>query len=57
MQKELESIDLNAKNGTFATKFEFESNFLTTPTEQPKLNNWVNTQWNQLVNQFKPSNR
>ena len=30
---------------------------LTTPTEEPKLNHWVNTTLNQLVIQFKPSNR
>ena len=28
---------------TFVTKYEFESNFLPTPTEEPKLNHWVNT--------------
>ena len=31
--------------------------FLTTPTEEPKLNHWFSTQLNQLVIQFKPFNR
>ena len=38
IQKQLESIGLSATNGTFVTKGEIESNFLTTPTEEPKLN-------------------
>ena len=38
IQKQLESIDLSATNGTFVTKGESESKFLTTPTEEPKLN-------------------
>ena len=50
-------IDLNATNWTFVTKYEFESNFLTTPMEEPKLNHWVNTQVNQLVIQFEPFKR
>ena len=57
IQKELESIGLSATNGTFVTKGEIESNFLTTPTEEPKLNHWVNTTLNQLVIQFEPSSR
>ena len=57
IQKQLESIGLSATNGTFVTKGEIESNFLTTPTEEPKLNHWVNTTLNQLVIQFEPSNR
>ena len=55
--KVVKVIDLSATNWTFVTKYEFESNFITTPTEEPKLNHWVYTQWNQLVVQFKPSNR
>ena len=42
----LENIDFSATNGTFVTNYEFESNFLTTPTKEPKLNHLVNTQWN-----------
>ena len=57
IQKELESIDLSATNGIFVTKREFESNLLTTATEEPKLNHWVNTTLNQLVIQFEPSSR
>ena len=57
IQKYLESIELSATNGTFVTKGEIESNFLTTPTEEPKLNHWVNTTLNQLVIQFELSNR
>ena len=52
--QKLEIIDLSATNWTFVTKYEFESNFLTTPTEKSKLNHWVNTQLNQLVIQFEP---
>ena len=51
--RKLESTGLSASNGTFVTKGEIESNFLTTPTEEPKLNHWVNTTLNQLVIQFK----
>ena len=32
IQKQSESIDLSATNGTFVTKGEIESNFLTTTT-------------------------
>ena len=53
--KLLEIINLSATNGTFVKKGEIESNFLTTPTEEPKLNQWVNTTLNQLVIQFEPS--
>ena len=45
-QKQLESIGLSATNGTFVTKGEIESKFLTTPTEEPKINLWVNTKLN-----------
>ena len=37
-QKELESINLSATNGTFVTKGKIESNFLTILTDKPKLN-------------------
>ena len=47
-------IDLSVTNWTFVTKYEFESNFVTTPTEEPKMNHWVNTKLNQLVIQFEP---
>ena len=57
MQKQLAIIDLSATNWTLVTKYEFESNFLTTPTEEPKFNHWVYTQLNQLVIQFEPFNR
>ena len=43
IQKEIESINFGATNGTFVTKGEIESNFLTTLTDRPKLNHWVNT--------------
>ena len=54
IQKELESINLSATNGTFVTKGEILSNFLTTLTDKPKLNHWVNTILNQLATQFEP---
>ena len=57
IKKKIESIDLSATNEIFVTKYEFESNFLAPPTEEPKFNHWVHTQWNQLVIQFEPSNR
>ena len=57
IQKELESINLSATNGTFVTKSEIKSNFLTTLTDKPELNHWVNTILNQLVIQFEPSGR
>ena len=57
IQKYLEIIDLSATNWTFVTKYEFENNFLTPPTEDPKLNHCVNIQLNQLVIQFEPFNR
>ena len=41
IQQELESIGLSSTNGTFVTKGEIESNFLTTPTEEPRLNHWA----------------
>ena len=49
IQKELESINLSAINGTFVTKGESESNFLTTFPDQPKLNHLVNTILNQIL--------
>ena len=49
MQRELESINLSATNGTCITKGEIESNLLTIPTEEAKLNHWVNTTLHQLV--------
>ena len=51
----LESISFSATNGTFVAKSDIESNFSTTPTEEPKLNHWVNTTLNQLVIQFELS--
>ena len=57
IEKELESINLSATNGTFVTKCEIESNFLTILTDKPKLNHWVNIIFNQLVIQFEPSGR
>ena len=50
-------IDLSATNGHFVAKDEFERQFLTTPTEEPKLNHWVNNTLNKIVIQFKPSSR
>ena len=38
--KDVKIIDLRATNWTFVTKYEFESDFLTTPTEESKLNHW-----------------
>ena len=55
--RELESINLSATNGTFVTKGEIESNFLTTLTDEPKLNHWVKTIVNQIVIQFESSRR
>ena len=57
IQKELESISLSATNGTFIKKGEIGSNFLTTLTDKPKFNYWVNTNLNQLVIQFEPLSR
>ena len=51
--RQLESIHLSAINGTFVKKGEIKSNFLTTPTHEPKLNHWVNT----ILIQFKPWSR
>ena len=42
IQRELESINLKAKNRTYVTKGEIESNFLVTLTNESKLNHWVN---------------
>ena len=56
-QRELESINLSATNGTFVTKGEIESNFLTTLNDKPKLNHWVKTILKQIVIQFEPSRR
>ena len=55
IQRELESINLSATNGTFVTKGEIESNFLTTLSDEPKLNHRVKTILNQIVIQFEPS--
>ena len=49
IQKLLESIDLSATNWSFAKKSEIESNILTTPTEELKLNHRVNTTLNHLM--------
>ena len=57
IQRELESINLSATNGNFVTKGEIESNFLTTLTDEPKLNHWVKTMLNQIVIQFEISRR
>ena len=38
IEKELESINSSATNWTFVTKGEIKSNFLTTLTDEPKLN-------------------
>ena len=57
IQRELESIDLCATNGTFVKKGEIKINFLTTLTDKHNLNHWVNTILNQIVIQFGPSNR
>ena len=57
IQRELKSISLSATNGTFVTKGEIESNFLTTLTDEPKFNQWVKTILNQIVIQFEPSKR
>ena len=51
---ELKSTDLSATNGTFVTKGEIVSKFLTTLSDEPKLNHWVCTIFNQLVIQFEP---
>ena len=52
IQKKLESIDLIATNGS--KNINLKVTFLTTPTKEPKLNHWVNTQCNQLVIEFIP---
>ena len=57
IQSELESINLSATNGTFVTKGEIESNFLTPLTDKPKLNHWVKFILNQIVIQIEPSRR
>ena len=56
-QNMLESFKLSPTNGTFITKVEYKSNFLTTPSEEPKLNHWVNITLNQPLIQFELSNR
>ena len=43
--------------GLSAQKGEIESNFLTTLTDKPTLNHWVNTILNQKVIQFDPLSR
>ena len=57
IQRELESINLSATNGTFITKGEIERYILTTLTDMFKLNHWVKTMMNQIVIQFEPSRR
>ena len=52
IQRELESINLSATNGTFVPKGEIESNFLTKLTDKSKLNHLVKTVFNQIVIQF-----
>ena len=47
--------DLSAIIVTLVTKDEFESKLLSKPTEEPILNHWVNTTFNQLMIQFEPS--
>ena len=42
---------------TFVTKGEIESKFVSTPTEEHKLNRRVNTTLNQLVIQCEPFSR
>ena len=54
IQRHLESINLSATNGTFVTKGEIKYNFLTTLTDKPKLNHWVKTLLNQIVNYLSP---
>lgn len=56
-QKQLESIDLSATTWNFVTKVEFESNFCSLLTEEPKLNHWVNDTLEQPVIQFGYSRR
>ena len=43
IQRLLKSIDLEATNVTFFTKYECLSYFLSKPTKNPQLNHWVNT--------------
>ena len=57
IQRELESINFSATNGTFVTKGEIESNFFTTLNNKPKLNHWVKAILKQIVIQFEPSRR
>ena len=57
IQRELESINLSATNGTFITKGEIEINFITTLNDEPKLNHWVNTILKQIVIPGEPSRR
>ena len=55
IQRELESINLSSRNGTFVTKGEIESNLLTTHTDKPKLNHWVHIMLNQIGIQLEAS--
>jgi hypothetical protein len=55
IQNELESFSLSATNGTFVTKGEIKSKFLTTLPDKPKLKHQVKTILNQIVIQFEPS--
>ena len=56
-KKLFESIGLCAANWTFVTKGEFESCIWGSPTEESKLNHWVNSTLNQLVTKIEPSRR
>ena len=41
VQKKIENIDYGANNDTFVTNLEFESKYLNTLTQEPKLNHLV----------------
>ena len=57
IQRDLESVNLSATNGTFVTKGEILINFLTTLTDVPKLNHWIKMILNQIVIKLAPSRR
>ena len=57
IQRELESVNLSATNGTLVTKGEILSNFLTTLTDVPKLNQWIKIILNQIVIKLAPYRR
>ena len=50
----LKSIDVGATNMTFKTKGEIESNFLSTPPEQPKIDQRVNSTLNLMGFNLSP---